>query len=99
MSQKTNKLYRILSYPTIYSIFQKLMKGDKIRKKILKTNVIKKNPIVLDIGCGLGDSLEYIDNPVYFGYDISQDYINYAKKKYGKKGFFFCRFIASDSKK
>ena len=88
MSQKTNKFYRILSYPIIYSIFQKLMKGDKIRKKILKTNVIKKNPIVLDIGCGLGDSLEYIDNPIYFGYDISQDYINYAKKKIRQKRFF-----------
>ena len=100
MSQKTNKFYRILSYPTIYSIFQKLMKGDKIRKKILKTNVVKKNPIVLDIGCGLGDSLEYIDSPVYFGYDISQDYINYAKKKYGKKGFFFCRnFTKKEIKK
>ena len=66
MSQKTNNFYSILSSPLIYSIFQKIMKGDKIRKKILISNVKKKNPKILDIGCGLGDSLEYIKDPVYF---------------------------------
>ena len=91
MSHKTNKFHKILSSPFIYSTFQKLMKGDKIRKKILKLNIKKKNPKILDIGCGLGDSLEYIENPVYFGYDISKTYIEYAKKKYQKKGVFLCR--------
>jgi len=91
MSHKTNKFHKILSSPLIYSTFQKLMKGDKIRKKILKLNVKKKNPKILDIGCGLGDSLEYIENPIYFGYDISKTYIEYAKKKYKKKGIFLCR--------
>ena len=57
MTQKTNKLYTVLSSPIIYSIFQRIMKGDKIRKKILTSNIKKKNPKVLDIGCGLGDSL------------------------------------------
>lgn len=33
MSHKTNKFHKILSSPLIYSTFQKLMKGDKIRKK------------------------------------------------------------------
>ena len=41
MSHKTNKFYKILSSPLFYSLFQKLMKGDKIRRKIL-TNAIKK---------------------------------------------------------
>ena len=91
MSHKTNKLHKILSSPFIYSTFQKLMKGDKIRKKILELSIKKKNPKILDIGCGLGDSLEYIENPVYFGYDISKTYIEYAKKKYKKKGVFLCR--------
>tara|TARA_X000000950_G_scaffold51775_1_gene61248 strand:- start:2898 stop:3509 length:612 start_codon:yes stop_codon:yes gene_type:complete len=91
MSHKTNKFYKILSSPFIYSTFQKLMKGDKIRKKILELSIKKKNPKILDIGCGLGDSLEYIENPVYFGYDISKTYIEYAKKKYKKKGVFLCR--------
>ena len=91
MSHKKNKFHKILSSPLIYSTFQKLMKGDKIRKKILKLNVKKKNPKILDIGCGLGDSLEYIENPIYFGYDISKTYIEYAKKKYKKKGIFLCR--------
>ena len=92
MSQKTNNLYKVLSSPVIYSIFQKLMKGDKIRKKILTSNIKKKNPKILDIGCGLGDSLEYIKNPLYFGYDISKEYIEYAKRKYKTKGIFEVKY-------
>jgi len=100
MTQKTNKLYTILSSPIIYSIFQRIMKGDKIRKKILTSNIKKKNPKVLDIGCGLGDSLEYLKNADYFGYDISREYINFAKKKYKSKGIFFCRnFTKKEIKK
>ena len=100
MSQKTNNLYKVLSSPVIYSIFQKLMKGDKIRKKILTSNIKKKNPKILDIGCGLGDSLEYIKNPLYFGYDISKEYIEYAKRKYKTKGIFVCRnFTQKEIKK
>jgi ubiquinone/menaquinone biosynthesis C-methylase UbiE len=100
MGQKENIIYNILSSPFIYSSFQKLMKGDKIRKKIL-TNVIKKNnPHILDIGCGLGDSLDYINNAVYYGYDISKRYINHAKKKYKTKGNFICRnFTKKEIKK
>ena len=100
MCQKENIIYNILSSPFIYSSFQKLMKGDKIRKKIL-TNVIKKNnPHILDIGCGLGDSLDYINNAVYYGYDISKRYINHAKKKYKTKGNFICRnFTKNEIKK
>ena len=93
MSQKTNNFYSVLSSPLIYAIFQKIMKGDKIRKKILTSCVKKKNPKILDIGCGLGDSLEYIKDPVYFGYDISKEYIKYAKKKYKTKGVFVCRYF------
>ena len=41
----------------------------------------------------MGDSLEYIKDPVYFGYDISQKYIKYAKKKYKTKGIFVCKYF------
>ena len=76
------------------------MKGDKIRKKILTNNIKKNNPHILDIGCGLGDSLDYINNPVYYGYDISKRYISHAKKKYKTKGKFVCRnFTKNEIKK
>lgn len=91
MSQRLNIIHNLLSSPFIYSSFQKLMKGDKIRKKILKNEIKKRKPYILDIGCGLGDSLDYINNPVYYGYDISKKYIDYAKKKYKTKGKFLRR--------
>ena len=69
-------------------------------KVILTSNIKKKNPKILDIGCGLGDSLEYIKNPLYFGYDISKEYIEYAKRKYKTKGIFVCRnFTQKEIKK
>ena len=91
MSHKTNKFYKILSSPLFYSLFQKLMKGDKIRRKILTNAIKKKKAKILDIGCGLGDSLEHVKNPIYFGYDISEKYIKYARNKYKEKGIFFCK--------
>ena len=100
MSQRLNIIHNLLSSPFIYSSFQKLMKGDKIREKILKNEIKKKKPYILDIGCGLGDSLDYINNPVYYGYDISKKYIDYAKKKYKTKGNFICRnFTKKEIKK
>ena len=36
----------------------------------------------------------------YFGYDINPSYINYAKKKYGSRGSFFCKkFTEGELKK
>ena len=47
--------------------------------------------IVLDVGCGLGkDSIYFINSKKYIGIDISQFYINSAKKNYSKYGEFYC---------
>jgi SAM-dependent methyltransferase len=43
---------------------------------------------VLDIGCGPADILAYLPNVDYWGFDISDDYINQARKRFGKLGQF-----------
>lgn len=91
MNHVTSKLYSILSLPIVYHIFQKIMKGDQMRKKIITAELKEKNLNVLDIGCGLGTSLDYLNKPNYFGYDISDKYISYAKKKYKNIGTFYCK--------
>ncbi len=100
MSQKTSLLYRLLSNTLVYSLSQKIMSGTSFRAKIVKKYITKNNVNVLDVGCGPAEILESLPEVKYFGYDVNQNYINYAKKKYGKKGNFFCRkFTNKDLKK
>jgi len=100
MSQKTKKLYRTLSHHFLYSFFQKIMSGTSFRKRIVNKFITKSNIKVLDIGCGPAEILDSLMEVDYFGYDINPNYINYAKKKYKKKGKFFCKkFTNKDIKK
>jgi SAM-dependent methyltransferase len=91
MSQKTKKIYSLLSNTRVYSLVQKIMSGTSFREKIVKKFIKKKNVKVLDIGCGPAEILNCLPQVDYFGYDISSIYINYAKKKYKNRGKFFCK--------
>jgi SAM-dependent methyltransferase len=54
---------------------------------------------VLDIGCGPGYLIEYLPAVSYYGFDISAKYINYATRRYGDRGKFYCqRFDAAIAK-
>jgi len=100
MSQKTKGIYSTLSNPLFYSFFQRIMSGTSFRSKIVKNLIRKKNVNVLDIGCGPAEILDSLHEINYFGYDINPNYINYAKKKYGSRGNFFCKkFTEGELKK
>jgi cyclopropane fatty-acyl-phospholipid synthase-like methyltransferase len=45
---------------------------------------------VLDIGCGPGDILPFLPGVDYMGLDISSEYIEAAKKRFGSAGRFYC---------
>ncbi len=100
MSQKTKGIYSILSHRLFYSLFQMIMSGTSFRKMIVKNLIRKKNVNILDVGCGPAEILESLNKVNYFGYDINSNYIDYAKKKYGGKGSFFCKkFTKGELKK
>jgi len=101
MSQRTSKIYNLINSPLFYIFFQKIMSGTSFRKKIIIKNIKNSKVKVLDIGCGPAEVLNYIPNAVYYGYDIDQRSINYAKKKYKDKNHhFFCKkFGKSEIKK
>lgn len=100
MSQKNTGIHRLLSSPLFYSLFQTIMSGFNIRKKIVKEIIRKKNANILDIGCGPGEILEFLPKSKYYGYDTNKKYISYAKLKYGDKGKFFCKkFTSKEIKK
>lgn len=95
MSQVTSGIYKILSIPVFYELFQRLMGAHKSRKIFVK-NFIEDNDVrtILDIGCGPASLLEYINDVEYYGFDISKSYIDSAKKKYGNKGHFFAKKLS-----
>jgi SAM-dependent methyltransferase len=82
MSQKTNGIYKILSFFLFYRLTQRIMSGVSFRSNFVKNFIKNKNNYILDIGCGTADILESIPNNYYYGFDISKNYINYAKNKF-----------------
>lgn len=95
MAQITKGIRRILSMPTAYSAFQNLI-GAKRGRRILCQEYIRARPgdVMVDVGCGPAALLESIDPSVrYFGFDLSQPYIDAAQAAYGDRGTFRCADI------
>lgn len=97
MAQITHGLRTILSNPHVYSALQTLMGAHHGRKAFVSDFV---KPIagmsVLDMGCGPADILSYLPMVDYWGFDISEEYINLAAKKYGTRGHFQAQLLVID---
>ena len=96
MSQRVGPFYNLINNPIVYKFVQKIMSGTSFRKKIIQTNIKKRNLNILDIGCGPAEIIDYIPSCKYYGFDIDKRSINYAKKKYNNKNYhFFCKKFRS----
>lgn len=99
MTQITTGIRSGLTHPMVYNILQLLM-GSKANHEMLINKYIRpfKGMRILDIGCGTCNILSHLHCKIeYCGYDISDDYIKYAQKKYGDRGVFKCEEITIDS--
>jgi SAM-dependent methyltransferase len=98
MAQITSGVRSVLCHPLVYSALQYIMGAHKGRQKMVD-NYIKPFPDmkVLDVGCGPADILGYLPNVDYYGFDVSEQYIESAENKFLYKGRFFCKvFDGSD---
>jgi SAM-dependent methyltransferase len=88
--QDNSGLKKILTISRIYDLFQNLAGGVNGRKWIAKNIWKLKGPErVVDIGCGPGSSLKYLPvNTQYWGFDISENYIEAARKRLSDRGTF-----------
>lgn len=95
MAQITHGLRAILGHPIVYNIFQRVMGAKRVRT-ILVTDFIRPQPNmnVLDIGCGPAEILDYLPAVNYWGFDISNAYIQQAVARYGQKGTFVCKILS-----
>ncbi len=96
MTQITTGIRSILSNPTMYEAVQRIMGAHSLRKYIVEQYVTPhKVERILDIGCGPADILSYLPDIEYYGFDISEQYINEAKSKYGNRGVFSSEYLTS----
>lgn len=90
MGQITNGVRSILSRPVVYDALQGLMGARKIRQELVSEFIRPAHDcLVVDVGCGTAEIVEYFDQSVrYIGFDISAEYIDAAKSRYGGRGEF-----------
>ncbi len=96
MSQKTDGLHGILSAPAMYDLLQSAVGAGRSRRRLVHDHIrAKPGDVVLDIGCGTGELLPFLPEGVdYHGFDLSQAYIDAARRRYRGRGTFECMDIA-----
>jgi SAM-dependent methyltransferase len=94
MAQITTGIRKVLSHPTVYDAFQIFMGGSRGRSRFAR-DYIRARPgdHVLDIGCGTAEIRAFLPDVKYWGFDISETYIEAAKKRYGSQGNFMCKLL------
>jgi SAM-dependent methyltransferase len=86
-----DKFSAVLSHPSLYLAWQTLVGGIHARKVCIRNYVRPTAGLtVLDVGCGPAYTIRYFPQPLYYGFDVSQQYIEYAKSRFSANGHFIC---------
>jgi SAM-dependent methyltransferase len=97
LSQVTSGLRSVLSAPLVYDSFQKLTGARRARQQFADDYIrAKTGARVLDIGCGTAEILDHLPGVDYYGFDLSADYIEAAKQRYGRIGTFRCEDVTDN---
>jgi len=97
MSQVTTGIRALLSNPFMYEAFQSIMGAHKFRCEFVEKYIAPYTvENILDIGCGPASMLAYLPEANYYGFDISESYIDKAREIYGDKGNFFAKELTRE---
>ncbi|HBK52931.1 MAG: class I SAM-dependent methyltransferase [Syntrophomonas sp.] len=86
----------ILANPFVYRLFSTIV-GQGSARQVYVNEYIKPEAgnRILDIGCGPADILEYLPEYIeYIGFDMSAEYIEAARKRFGHRGRFICQLLS-----
>lgn len=95
MAQVTTGIRSILSHPVVYGTFQNIMGAKSGRERVVREFIRPFPGIrILDLGCGPAEVLGSLpDDVAYVGYDMSPEYIAFARRKFANRGAFHCRLL------
>src|SRR5579872_6038562 len=90
MAQTTSGLRSLLSLPSAYRLFQRMVGAPRTRRALAE-EYIRAAPgdRILDIGCGTAEILEYLPEVDYVGFDLNARYIESARRRHAGRGTFF----------
>jgi SAM-dependent methyltransferase len=97
VTSKQGGIRRVLDIPRVYSWFADLVGGDA--RAAYTREYIRPVPgqRIIDIGCGPADIVSELPPGVnYVGVDISPQYIDAARARFGDRASFHCRAISSE---
>ena len=99
MAQITSGLRAIFSSPHIYDLAQDVVGAGRSRAILVREHLrFQGGQKLLDIGCGTSSILAHLPRDVaYVGVDLSESYIESAKRRFGSRGEFHCVDIAQAS--
>ena len=84
-----------LSVPWVYTIYQRMVGAPGCHQRFME-HYVRPNPgdRVVDLGCGLGAGIQHLPPGVFYvGVDISPEYIQAARAKFGNRGIFICASV------
>jgi SAM-dependent methyltransferase len=96
MAERRSGWHAALSVPFVYELVQHAV-GARRGLKHFVCNTIRPHPgqRMLDIGCGPAAILRYLPEVDYCGFDHSAAYIEFARRRFGARGRFFCDDVAT----
>lgn len=96
MPQINQGIRAVLQTPFVYSLFGWLTGGKRGRTILVRDYIRPQSgDHILDIGCGPADLLPFLPDINYIGFDISPDYINAARKRFGDRATFICEPVTT----
>jgi len=98
MAQNITGLRSILSHPSVYDLFSRVL-GSQSARRTVADEYIRARPgdRILDIGCGTAETLAHLPDVEYHGFDLNPAYINAAQQRFGSRGTFHCQALDPDS--
>jgi SAM-dependent methyltransferase len=75
--------------PTLFRVYQSIVGARSFKRSVIAT-YLRPRPgdRVLDIGCGPGDVVDDLPDVEYLGLDVSEPYIENARRRFGARASF-----------
>lgn len=87
----------LLARAHAYSLFARLTGAERGRRLFIERHIRPRvGDCVLDIGCGPAGILEALPAVEYHGFDLSADYIEFARKRFGDRGHFHVEAVNAE---